>query len=323
MQVSTVRWTSLTLLWLSSCVAQQDAAVSLSPRATNLATTVGAASAIVVGRVTADAWIGNAVRWPPRETAKVRLRRLSVTVDGVLRGSVPVSSRLNVYRFDCVEECINIALGEPTAVGGRYVFLLEERDSRWRLAYDDANSAIPVKSGYRVAPRLVPINLLISELLLTPGSIDFDASGFADGLHTARYFSEQLVGATATLERVKPLAHSESRQVRESACLILAELRYDYDGCLNRIVEDVNTSDGMRRRANQRLWALEETRRRLQSVFVARPFEWLHASAGSTDKAAVKDQLTILAQHPDRAVRTTACGILRQEYNVDAAWCRE
>jgi hypothetical protein len=161
---------------------------------------------------------------------------------------------------------------------------------------------------------------MIARILLEPSS-PAEAYALADHLFSVRAITRDLVGRTDTLEILKPLLAHSDPVVRTEACLVLAEAMYDYNGCLQRLLNDPNTPRNRRIRIEKKLQALAESRRQLY-YFQIDPTRWIRSSASTADPEEAVDLLRLLSRYPDPAIRSRACHVLRERFpQIQEAVC--
>jgi hypothetical protein len=184
------------------------------------------------------------------------------------------------------------------------VFLVS-RNGLNRSVRDVIRSELPVFTGAHVRIDGATIEEKLARALLVPGT-NFDPAEFAHRLSISKQRATELIGQYETLRLVIPLLKYSA--LAPQSCIELADFRFDYNGCLLNLYTS-STDPAVERLAAERLWGLEEETRLLRG-FVSNPEGYL-AWAAMGERAKRQDILLILAQHPDKAVRSVACGELR------------
>jgi len=161
--------------------------------------------------------------------------RISVSVENVLRGSIP--NRLNFEYFGTV--CGTMGPVESPQGGSRSMFFLRNDSGRWRPLADYWRNRIPVLTGRHGNELLVgkPIEEAISEILLTP-SDNYTTAGLVQALATATSESSSLIGPSATERLLVPLLNHSDMQVRVQACLELNAFGNSFEDCARRLVDE-------------------------------------------------------------------------------------
>ncbi len=170
----------------------------------------------------------------------VQLNRISLSVEDVWRGSVPLGPA-EVF-------CFSFANGhaspkgkyiERSAPAGRRIYFLDTGKSELRCFVDIYESSNRVFTG-RHPPAKSPARLeeMVAGTLLTPG-IEPELSGFASfsGIGEATYLSRELVGLTRTMRLLWPLRSHSSREVRDQACVALTTNFRGQDDCADELIK--------------------------------------------------------------------------------------
>jgi hypothetical protein len=176
---------------------------------------------VVVGVLASDTLIRKPV--PMRSDPKypLQLRKLTVQVENVLKGT-PIPKKIAVYYFTWAG---GFSGPQPLGlwkVGGRRILWLRRDSGVLRTACDGWDGCtMSVQSGahlnYRPDPEK-PIEYALADLLLTRGEGPVDNTGFASEIKKG-VPDQGLQGYV--VEKLRRLASSENRDIKSSACKLL------------------------------------------------------------------------------------------------------
>jgi hypothetical protein len=184
----------------------------------------GGSPVVVVGRVMTVKVVGPEVRTSDENQYPLRLRRVIVHVENILKGMAN-AGEIVFYRYDWSPNHAMVGPWGIVSPGERYVFFLEREGGTLRSTVDLYPSGIEVHSGrhssYR--PRKgQSTEESIAELLPTQGE-DAHLVGFARSLLIASGFSMELVGKDDTLFLLKSLLAANEPLLRQQACAVMSE----------------------------------------------------------------------------------------------------
>lgn len=177
---------------------------------------------VVMGIVTDVKTVGPMRRTQDNNRYPLRLQRIAVQPENVLRGS-SLGDDFAFYRYGWSPDEPMVGPWGVVTPGQRGVFFLEREEHLTRALVDLYPSHIEIRSGRHPGYRSragVTLEHCISEILLTPG-VDVDLEAFGNALAVASTFSIELIGETFTMQLMKPLLHSDSPELRRKACFAL------------------------------------------------------------------------------------------------------
>jgi hypothetical protein len=123
----------------------------------------------------------------------------------------------------------------------------------------------------------------------------------------------ELVGISETLQIITELYNQSVGALKNQACLVLADLKYDYDSCLQKMASSAS-SDDEKRIAVKRLEGLSRAVMGLEKQFIRDPKMYLLRTARSDAPGDIADLLLVLARHKDPSIRSVACRELRTDF---------
>lgn len=269
---------------------------------------------IVVGRAVAVTTVGPEVRSTDRHEYPLRLERITVQVENILRGTYR-SQEMVFYRYGWSADHPMVGPWGLIYPGQRNVFFVDVEDGTLRSIIDLYPAQIEVLSGVHSELGLSAKNgaeQSIAEILLTPGE-NLNADAFSRGLSATSVVAMNLIGRTGTLYLLKALLLSRHAVIREQACLAIADKFYGQGQCLSELTSahaPEHTRVVARTALRQNL--LREAA--FCETFAKNPFEWVAHEAGTTRPDAVFDVLQMLTLHSDPRVRQRACELIVQRF---------
>jgi hypothetical protein len=158
---------------------------------------------------------------------------VNVSVENVLRGSVPTSLEFEYFGSNCGTS----GPVESPQLGSRSVFFLRRDSEVWRSLADYWMNRIPVYTGRHAHEFLVgkPIEQAISEILLTPGA-ESTTVGLIEALTLSAPMSSSLIGPVAVEQLLKPYLSHPDMGARVRACGELNGFGDSSEDCASRLV---------------------------------------------------------------------------------------
>lgn len=275
---------------------------------------VNRSAIVIIGKAEIVTAVGPEVRSPDQPEYPLRLERVTVQVEKVVKGMIR-SSPIVFYRYGWPD---NRAMVGPWSIirpGQRYLFFLDLEDSTPRSLTDLYPAELEVLSGKHVRNRTTVetnVDQTIAEILLTPGE-DLNPEAFAQGLWKTSVVTIDLVGRAGTLRLLKTLLASKQSTIGQQACLVIAERFYGQESCISELT-------GNRVPNSTRVMAEDILRKNVRKEVVFKesfskdPMDWVRHAAGSNQPDAMFDVLEALAFHSDPQVMRQACDLIAQNF---------
>jgi hypothetical protein len=313
-------------LWLSGCRDRHQFQEQYDPLELGISSDMyrvfTVAPIVVVGTVTRTRQVGGPHPARRRRELLVQLMDVEIHVEDVLRGKLTLADN-HFYFFGVSDENAGYS-GPPryrVTPGERRIFFLTQEDGQLRSAGDILDYTLLVTTGRH--PRQKPDEPLgdrIAEILLSPNP-GYDSNALKHVLREYCPISDHLSSRENTVFLLKKLVSSGDQELHVAGCLYLAENYSGQYGCLVELLSLPGLSAEARARIDKDWNAALQSDAALKDVLRHYPLQAFSSIPFPDSLYAVRGELRLLLDDPDREIQALSCRALHQFYSEQEPRC--